>query len=132
MDMLHNFKYLHMIKINSFCIIFALLLLSVSFDSHSQTRRAPEIKSCLTTEFAFASLENADPKKNWDANVEIGKKIGYVIATYYQKAIWAMDEPDIEGREVLNYALENFQKRIKYIKRDALKQEIDRCRLSFN
>ena len=77
-------------------------------------------------------MENANPKKSWDDNVEIGKVLGYVIAEHYQKSIWAMDNPEIEGREAIMYALQHFEQRIKYMKIDALKREVVKCRVSLN
>lgn len=108
------------------------ILAFTSVFSSAQSQRAPEIRSCLTSEYALAAMENANPQKNWDDNVEIGKALGYVIAEYYQKSIWAMDNPEIEGREALMYALQHFEQRIKYMKIDALKREVKRCRISLN
>jgi len=86
----------------------------------------------LTSEYALAAVENGNSKKNWDENVEVGKVLGYVIAEYYKKSIWAMDNPEIEGREAIMYALQNFEQRIKYMKIDALKREVVKCRISLN
>lgn len=100
--------------------------------SNAQSRRASEIRSCLSSEMAYAILENADESKSWDENFEIGKKLGYVVTEYYQQAIWAMDNPEIEGREAVLYAFQSAQKRIKYMDKDMLRREVQRCRKSFS
>jgi|LakMenEpi03Aug12_release.lakeMendotaPanAssembly.Ray.scaffolds.fasta_scaffold636894_2 hypothetical protein len=112
-------------------LIIPLLIFLVPIYSSSQSRRTPEIRSCLASEFAFASLENANPSKGWDDNFETGKRIGYIIAEFYQKAIWSMDNPETEGREAVLFALESSQNRIKYMDKNALKREVERCRVSF-
>lgn len=109
-----------------------LFFISYSLCSQAQSRRAPELRSCLTSEMALAVSENVMPDKGWEANHEMGKKIGYVIAEYYQKAIWAMDDPETEGKEVVIYALQHIEERLKYMKVDALRREVKRCRPSFN
>ena len=110
------------------CILLILLWANCS---NAQSRRPPEIRSCLSSEMAYAVLENADASKNWDENVEIGKKLGYVIAEYYQQAIWAMDNPEVEGREAILFAFQSSQQRIKYMKIEELRREVKRCRSSF-
>lgn len=112
-------------------LIFLMLLLS-ALTSSAQTSRAPELRSCLTSEFALAILENADYSKSWDDNVDIGKKVGYVIAEFYQKSIWAMDNVEVEGRAVVMYAFENSQMRAKHMSKEQLKRDVVRCRKSFN
>jgi hypothetical protein len=113
-------------------IIVIFIFTFASFCAQAQSRRATELRSCFTSEMALATSENVMPDKGWDANHEMGKKIGYVIAEYYQKAIWAMDDPETEGREVVMYAAQHFEERIKYMKPEALRREVKRCRLSFN
>jgi hypothetical protein len=70
-------------------------------------------------------------QKNSFLDFETGKRIGYIITEFYQKAIWAMDNPEIEGREAVMFALESSQNRIKYMDKNALKREIEICRVSF-
>lgn len=113
-------------------MVMAFLLVCNSIIGSAQSRRAPEIRSCLASEIAFSAMENANPNKGWDDNFEIGKKLGYVISEYYQKAIWAMDRPEVEGREVVISALQSAQQRIKYMEKDTLKRDVERCRASFN
>ena len=112
--------------------ILFLLMLVAAINCSAQTSRAPEIRSCLTSEFSLAMLESADSTKSWDENVEMGKKIGYVIAEFYQKAIWAMDNPEVEGRAVVMYAFENSQMRMKHMSKEQLRRDVARCRKSFN
>lgn len=112
-------------------IIF-LVLLALGFSCNAQSNRTPELRSCLTSEFALATQENADYSKSWDENVDIGKKVGYVIAEFYQKSFWAMDNVEVEGRAVVMYASENFQMRLKHMSKEQLKREVTRCRISFN
>lgn len=81
---------------------------------------------------ALAIIENADPKKSDEKNYEIGKRLGYVITDYYKKAIWAMDNPDAEGRAVVFYALENSQTRAKYMSHAQLSEDVRNCRASFS
>lgn len=122
-------KYQYKTIVNGIALVIAAMLISsIAF---AQTRRAPEIKSCLSSEFALSALESADPNKNWDQNYEAGKRIGYIIAEYYQKAIWAMDEPETEGREAILFALRSSQERMKYMTADALRRDVLRCRKSF-
>lgn len=118
---------------NSLLKLCFILLLAVWANlSNAQSRRAPEIRSCLSSEMAYAALENADASKSWDENVELGKKLGYVITEYYQQAIWAMDNPEVEGREAILFAFQSSQKRMKYMDKDMLKREVQRCRKSFS
>ena len=63
-------------------LIIPLLIFLVPIYSSSQSRRTPEIRSCLASEFAFASLENANPSKGWDDNFETGK------VSYFSKKIF--------------------------------------------
>lgn len=112
-------------------VVIALALGSIAVIGNAQSRRAPEIRSCLASEIALMAIENANPNKGWDENYEIGKRLGYVVAEHYQNAIWAMDEPEIEGREVVMSALQSAQQRIKYMKKDALKRDVERCHASF-
>lgn len=112
-------------------MIILLLIAATSSVANAQSRRAPEIKSCLSSEFALSALENADNGKTWNENYEIGKAIGYVISEYYQRAIWAMDNPEIEGRDAVLFAFQSSQQRIKYMKIDALRRDVQRCRASF-
>jgi hypothetical protein len=111
-------------------IILVLIAASANFAS-AQSRRAPEIKSCLSSEFALSALENADNGKTWNENFEAGKDIGYIVAEYYQKAIWAMNNPEVEGRDAVLFALQSSQERIKYMKIDDLRRDVKRCRASF-
>lgn len=112
-------------------ILIILLFLAIT-NCKAQSNRTPELRSCFTSEIALAITENADDKKSWDENVATGKKIGYVIAEFYQKAIWAMDNAEIEGRAVLMYAFENSQERAKHMSKEQLKRDVARCRKSFN
>lgn len=116
---------------NNFAKLCFLLIVVWANCSNAQSRRAPEIRSCLSSEMAYASLENADASKSWDENFELGKKLGYVITEYYQQAIWAMDNPEVEGREAVLFAFQSSQQRIKYMKIDDLRREVKRCRASF-
>jgi hypothetical protein len=113
-------------------LIITMIFIGIPFFCNAQSRRAPEIRSCLASEIALASMENTNPKKGWDENYDEGKRLGYVIAEFYQRAIWAMDEPEIEGREVVMSAFQSAQQRMKYMKIDALKRDVERCRASFN
>ncbi len=108
------------------------MIFAAAFSCNAQSSRAPELRSCLTSEFSLAILENADTTKSWDENVDIGKKIGYVITEFYQKAIWAMDNVEVEGRAVVLYASENSQMRAKHMSKEQLRREVTRCRKSFN
>ena len=112
--------------------ILFLLMLASALNGSAQSSRAPEKRSCLTSEFSLAMLESADSTKSWDENVDIGKKIGYVIAEFYQKAIWAMDNAEVEGRAVVMYAFENSQMRMKHMSKEQLRRDVARCRKSFN
>ena len=109
-----------------------LVLIAASANlASAQSRRAPEIKSCLSSEFALTALENTDHSKTWNENFEAGKAIGYIIAEYYQKAIRAMDNPEVEGRDAVLFALQSSQQRIKYMKIDDLRRDVKGCRASF-
>ena len=113
---------------------FFLLLLQVGIaaSANAQSRRTAELRSCLTSEMALAAINNADAKKSIDENLDIGKRLGYVIASYYKNAIWAMDDPEIEGRAVVMYALENAQKRVKYMSKEKIAQDVLDCHVSFS
>lgn len=112
--------------------ILFLVLIASAINCSAQSSRAPELRSCLTSEFSLAIVESADSTKSWDENVDIGKKIGYVITEFYQKAIWAMDNVEVEGRAVVMYASENSQMRAKHMSKEQLRREVTRCRKSFN
>lgn len=113
---------------------FLLLLLQVGIaaSANAQSRRAAELRSCLTSEMALAYVDNVDPKKSIDENFDMGKRVGYVITSYYKKAIWAMDDPETEGRAVVMYAAENTQTRVKYMSREHIAQDVRDCRVSFS
>jgi hypothetical protein len=111
--------------------LLALTLLIATVSSHAQSRRLPELRSCLTSEFALAAVENSDPKKNYQENEEIGKRIGYVIAEHYQTSIWALDDPKVEGRSVVYYAATKAEDRMKYMSKIDLQRDVKRCRASF-
>jgi hypothetical protein len=103
----------------------------ISIEAFAQSRRAPELRSCLTSEMSLVAVENVDRTKSFEENKEIGRKFGYVIGEFYKKAIWALDDPDTEGREVVMYALEKFQTRMKYMNHAQLAKEVKDCRASF-
>lgn len=116
-------------KISNF-IIFVIVAFLATIAS-AQSRRTPELRSCLSSEFALSILEGSDGNKGWNENYEAGKAIGYVIAEYYQRAIWSMDNPEIEGRDIVLFAFQSSQQRIKYMKIDDLRRDVKRCRASF-
>jgi hypothetical protein len=97
----------------------------------SRSRRVPEIRSCLTSEIALATIEKTDWGKSLDENYEMGKRIGYIVAEHYQKAIWDLDDPQTEGLAIVNYALENFQSRIKFMDKNQLSKSVSDCRIRF-
>ena len=99
--------------------------------AYGQNRRLPELRSCMTSEMALGLFE-ADDSKTYDQNVINGKKTGYVIAEFYQTAIWSLDNPEIEGREVIYYALAHAEQRQKLVSIEQLQREVKRCRLSFS
>jgi hypothetical protein len=109
-----------------------MLVIGLSANVRAQSRRAAEIRSCLTSEMALANVDNADPKKSLEENFDIGKRIGYVITSFYQKAIWAMDDPNAEGRALVMYAAEHFATRVKYMSREQLAQDVRSCRMTFS
>lgn len=108
-----------------------LLNLGQSGSAHAQSSRIAELRSCFTSEIALAIVDRTDPKKSYDENLEVGKLIGYVVAGYYKKSIWAMDDPETEGRDVIMYAMENAQNRVKYMKKQQIAQDVQDCRAAF-
>lgn len=111
-----------------------LILITVALCAplaQAQTRRTAELRSCLSSEFALGIVENIDVKQSDNANHEIGRRVGYVITEYYKKAIWAMDDPETEGRSVVIYAMESAQSRMKYMSRVQLAKDVRDCRLAF-
>jgi len=102
-----------------------------TMESTAQSRRAPELRSCMTSEMALIMVEKADYTKSLEENKEIGRKFGYVVAQFYKKAIWAMDDPETEGRDVVLYAVEHSQTRMKYVNRAQLAKDVKDCRISF-
>lgn len=96
-----------------------------------RSRRVPEIRSCLTSEIALAMIEKTDWGKNVEENYDAGKRIGYIIAEHYQNAIWDLDDPETEGVAIVNYALENFQSRIKFMDKIQLSKSVADCRTRF-
>ena len=105
-------------------------LICLSFSSNAQDSRLPELRSCMTSEFAIG-FSKADKTKSYEENEEMGKRIGYVIAEYYQKSIWALSNPEVDGRNVVLYAMEHAPERLKYMTKQALEKDIKRCRKSF-
>ena len=109
-----------------------ILIINLIFSlAYGQNRRLPELRSCMASEMALG-LFNADESKTYEQNVISGKKIGYVIAEFYQTAIWSLDNPEIEGREVIYYALTHAEQRQKLVSIEQLQREVKRCRLSFS
>ena len=106
--------------------------IAASFSVQAQTNRTFELRSCTSSEFTLAVAENIDRKKSDAVNFEIGKRVGYIIAEYYQKAMWALDDPETEGRAIIAWALASSQERIKHVTIEQLKREVNRCRKSFN
>jgi len=106
--------------------------LAASFSVQAQTKRTPELRSCLSSEMTLVILENVDYNKSNADNFAVGKRLGYVISEYYQKAFWALDDTETEAREILAWALESSQERVKHMKIENLKREVNRCRKSFS
>ena len=50
---------------------------------NAQPKRAPELKPCLTTEFAFVIHGFANSDKSYDENSEVGQRIDYIISEFY-------------------------------------------------
>ena len=103
----------------------------VAIVAYAQSKRSPELRSCLTTEFAHAILISADSSKSEKENFDVGQKIGYVIAEFYQSAIWALDDAETEGVAIVMYASQNWERRIKFMTKNDLAKEVKRCRRSF-
>jgi len=114
--------------IKNFTQVFIFSCLSLS--SNAQDSRLPELRSCMTSEFAIA-IEKIDKTKSNEENEEMGKRIGYVIAEFYQKSIWALSNPEVDGRDVVVYAMEHASDRLKHMTKQALEKDIKRCRKSF-
>lgn len=107
------------------------LFLIANTSCFAQSKRLPELRSCLTSEFAVAVLENTDYKKSFQENEEIGKRLGYVLARYYQTSLWALDNPEVETKDAVYYAMNKAEERIKYVSKKDLQSEVTRCRASF-
>ena len=112
-------------------IIFLSLFTGVPNLVNAQSKRAPELRSCLTTELAYAIPGAADLRKSDQENFDVGQKIGYVVAEFYQTAIWALDDAQTEGLAIVTYALQNWHKRAKFMTKNDLAREVRRCRKSF-
>jgi hypothetical protein len=97
----------------------------------AQSIRVPELRSCLTTELAYAIPGAVDIGKSDQENFDVGQTIGYVVAEFYQTAIWALDDAQTEGLAIVTYALQNWHKRAKFMKKNDLAIEVRRCRKSF-
>lgn len=115
-------------------LFLAIVLVAALFTMNvqAQSRRAAELRSCLTSEIALGMIEKTDKKKSYSENEEIGRQLGAVVSQFYKKAIWAMDDPDTEGREVVMYAMEKAQSRMKYMNREQLSKDVSDCRKSFS
>jgi len=112
--------------------VILILVVNLVFNlAYGQSKRLPELRSCLTSEMALSAI-NADRKKTYEENVENGKKAGYVIAEFYQAAFWKLDNPETETKDVIYYAMEHAEQRQQLIGVEQLKREVKRCRLSFS
>lgn len=105
-------------------------LIVLPLHSYAQDNRLPELRSCMTSEFAIA-VGKADKTKSYEENEEIGKRLGYVIVEFYKKSIWALSNPEVDGPNVFMYAIEHASERQKYMTKEALEKDIKRCRKSF-
>ena len=112
-------------------IIFLFLFTGALNLVNAQSKRAPELRSCLTTEFGYAILGAADLRKSDQENFDVGQKIGYVVAEFYQTAIWALDDAETEGLAIVVYASQNWERRLKFMTKNDLAKEVKRCRKSF-
>lgn len=104
----------------------------ILLSAHAQTRRLPELRSCIASEMALIIKEQADNNKSDNENFEIGRKSGYDFVDYYKRAIWALDKPESEARELMLDAAERSQRFVKYVSHAQLTRDVKDCRISFS
>ena len=95
-------------------------------------KKQMQLRTCFSSEMAYAMKEYSDPSKSYEENEATGKKLGYVIVEYYQDAIWAMSDPESAALDMVGYASESAPERAQHMTSDALLRDIQRCRNLFS
>lgn len=115
-----------------FRLFFTLIIVLISDYSMAIDKKQMQLRTCFSSEMAYAIKKYADPSKSYEENEAIGKKLGYVIVEYYQDAIWAMSDPESAALDMVGYASESAPERAQHMTSTALLRDIERCRKLFS
>lgn len=113
--------------------LFVVLIIVVTSDyAVAVEKKQLQLRTCFSSEMAYAMKEYSDPSKTYEENEAMGKKLGYVIVEYYQDAIWAMSDPESAALDMVGYASESAPERAQHMTSEALLRDIKRCRKLFS
>lgn len=115
-----------------FRLLVVLIIILMPDHSMAIDKQQLQLRTCFSSEMAYAMKEYSDASKSYEENEAIGKKLGYVVVEYYQDAIWAMSDPESAALDMVGYASKSAPERAQHMTSDALLKDIKRCRTLFS